>query len=147
MNKVLCETTGDFMLVDTTLDNQVVAADRPSVVKRSDFINQRAMLGQLNFLGDVNDEASDEEFENFYNESDRKMDLAVDSFMSKFGTADGQSKKQIEGPKGDEDGGTGEATAEDSQETMLIKDSEPPLFPADDPLPDANRENNHKRRR
>lgn len=83
--KVICETTGDFMLVDYSNNGQTVHAGEINVVEVTPFINSRAMIGQLRFLGEVNDEATDAELQKFIKEADDDVDLAIASFLSTFG--------------------------------------------------------------
>jgi hypothetical protein len=59
-------------------------ATRPSVIPRSGFIDARIALGQIVKVADVPDEATDDEFEAFWRDSDGDRDLAVASFLSKF---------------------------------------------------------------
>jgi hypothetical protein len=82
--KVLVETTGDFMLMDTT-GGQYVAPDRPSVVTNTSFIGGRVIQEFLTILGKVTDDATDEQFLEYFVESKGDSNLAVESFLSKFG--------------------------------------------------------------
>mgnify|MGYP007079340912 FL=1 len=82
--KILCETTGDFMLMDFST-NQRIPAHRPAVITMTNFFSQRSMLGQLNKFGDVTDEATDEEFAKYVKESDGDITLAIESFLATFG--------------------------------------------------------------
>ncbi len=82
--KILCETTGDFMLVDLTT-GQEVSSTRPAVISMTNFFSQRSMIGQLRKLGDLTDEATDAEFAKYVTDSDGDIDLAVDAFLSSFG--------------------------------------------------------------
>lgn len=84
MKKILVETKGSFMLQDITTGCEV-EHDRPSVVLASPFIDQRIAKDQLKLIeGDLQPEATDAEFVKFLKESDGKIDLAVDSFLSKY---------------------------------------------------------------
>lgn len=83
--KILCETNGSFQLVDFGNGGDVIKADRPSVVSGSPFVSARAALGQLKVLGNVNDEATDAEFEEYFKASD-SSELAVASFLEAYST-------------------------------------------------------------
>lgn len=63
--KQLVRTTGNFMLIDFQ-SGQRIAHDRPSVVQPTPFIAGRASAGQLEYLGSLPDEATDEMFADFY---------------------------------------------------------------------------------
>lgn len=81
--KLLAETTGPFGLLDLSTGHTLNSV-RPSVIPRSGFIDARIALGQVVKVADVPDEATDEEFEAFWRDSDADRDLAVASFLSKF---------------------------------------------------------------
>lgn len=83
--KVICKTTGSFMLVDYSNGGQTVKAGGAHVVTMTPFINSRAMIGQLQFMGEVTDEATDEELQAFIKDSDGDLDLAVSSFLGAYG--------------------------------------------------------------
>lgn len=90
MEKILVETTGSFMLQDS--NGQEVQANRPCVVRRSQFIHSRTALGQLKVLGQLKDEATDAEFLQYFRDSEGDAPLAVESFLSKF-SVDAVSEK------------------------------------------------------
>jgi hypothetical protein len=96
--KILCETTGSFSLVDFGQAGAVIEAHRPSVVERSAFVSARAAVGQIRFLGDVTDEATDAEFAKYVDEAE-DMDLAVSAFLAAFAVED-TSKKKVSGKRG-----------------------------------------------
>jgi hypothetical protein len=81
--KLLAETTGAFGLMDLSTGH-TLNANRPSVIARSGFIDSRIALGQIVKVADVPAEATDDEFEAFWRDSDGDRDLAVASFLSKF---------------------------------------------------------------
>lgn len=80
--RMIVETTGDFQLVDAET-GFLVRFDRPSVPPVTSFI--QAMAGsKLRILGNVSDEATDEEFEVYLKESGGDVKLAMASFISAF---------------------------------------------------------------
>lgn len=83
--KILCETNGNYQLVDFGNGGNIVSAERPSVVLGSPFISARASLGQIKVLGNVSDEASDEEFAEYFTASEN-AELAVASFLEAYST-------------------------------------------------------------
>ena len=88
--KILAETTGPFMLQDLGFQMQVIPSHRPAVVQSTSFIQTRIASSQIKVLGELVQEATDEEFKEFIRESIKDdvidMPLAVASFLSKFGT-------------------------------------------------------------
>jgi len=82
--KLLLETTGDFMLMDRSQDISI-EADRPAVVSNTPFIEARLGMGNLRVLGQLNDEATDEEFKQYLRDCVGDVALAVESFLSSFG--------------------------------------------------------------
>lgn len=81
--KLLAETTGAFGLIDLST-GQSLKSHRPSVVPLSGFLTARIALGQVAKVADVPDDATDEDFEAYWLDSDGDKDLAVASFLSKF---------------------------------------------------------------
>lgn len=82
--KLLAETTGPFMLIDSAL-NQEIPANRPAVITSSAFTNRFAATNQLRIIvSDLPDEASDKDFAKFWAECEGDHDLAVESFTSQF---------------------------------------------------------------
>lgn len=65
MGKKLVETTGEFMLRDINTGN-LIASHRPSVVEESAFVHGRAAAGQIRILGDVSDDTTDADADEFY---------------------------------------------------------------------------------
>jgi len=90
--KILVETTGEFMLTDIST-GQTIYNHRPGVIEQSVFFDARIALGQISKLADLTADATDEEFDKFWVDSDGKSELAVDSFLSKFGIAPAPAKK------------------------------------------------------
>ena len=84
LEKHLVETTGSFELVDFSYKSQVLDSTRPSVVAMTTFIQGRVALGQVRVLGELSDESTDEEFVNYWKESEDPA-LAVDAFLATFG--------------------------------------------------------------
>lgn len=93
MSKQLVETTGQFELVDFEQNMLVIKADRPTVVSPTVFISTRAAAQQIKFLANLNDDATDEEFEKYWKEADADSRLAIDAFLSSYGD---QVEKQAE---------------------------------------------------
>lgn len=82
--KLLIETTGSFMLVDPETGTEI-HHNRPTVAPMSNFVTSRMAKGELKLLSnELSDEATDAEFATFAAESE-DMDLAVSSFVAKFG--------------------------------------------------------------
>lgn len=95
MTKLLVETTGEFLLQDTFHPSrQIVQEHRPSVVEKTSFIEQRLAGGQIKLLAlNLKDEASDEEFEKYFAESEGDIELAISSFVAAF-TVDAVAPKK-----------------------------------------------------
>lgn len=87
MPKILVETTGEFELVDFAQGGAIVAHNRPSVVEATTFIQTRASLGQIRVLDTLTDEATDAEFEKYYQESDKDTELAMDAFKTAYSSS------------------------------------------------------------
>ncbi len=68
--RMVVETLGDYMLSDVTVE-QVVESDRPSVVFKSPFIDQRVAAGQLNVVEPSTD-LSDEQLMKVWREGNYK---------------------------------------------------------------------------
>jgi hypothetical protein len=81
--KLIVETTGDFQ-IRSAMDEQYARHDRPSVVRKSSFINQHAIAGRLVTLGQVNDEATDEELVKYLESAKGDRELALASFIEAF---------------------------------------------------------------
>lgn len=84
MSKSLVETTGDFILVDTT-NGAVIYHDRPTVVEATGFTHTRLHLGQLKLISaDLRDECTDEEFEAAWRGVPESPELVIEAFLSEF---------------------------------------------------------------
>lgn len=81
--KMIVQTTGEFLLQEP-YNREVVENNRPHVVSRTTFFQERIALGQLTFLGDVPNDATDEEFAEFWQSAEGDEALAIDSFKSRF---------------------------------------------------------------
>ena len=105
--KMLVETSGKFMLSDMTVaPAQEIVSRRPSVVQNSHFVQQRVSLGQVQILGELNDDATDEEFQAYWKESETAKQ-AVAAFLSSFGkdvetTKEKQPEAETEAPSEEE---------------------------------------------
>lgn len=84
MTKIICETTGEFQLVDYGNKGHIIRAFRPTVTANTQFVSQRAAANQIRVLATVSDEATDEEFENYLRDSDGDVALAVESFKTTY---------------------------------------------------------------
>lgn len=91
MIKFLVETTGPFNLYDFNNKGAEIHANRPTVVERTEFINQRGLAGQLRgILDNVPDYITDEDFGKFWAAAKQEngtydRELAIDSFEASFG--------------------------------------------------------------
>lgn len=94
--KVLCETTGQFGLHH---DGQSIEANRPAVIDMTEFFGARAAIGQIRTLGTLRDEATNKEWLQYWKESDGDRELAVESFLSAFGSVTKAPKKKASTPK------------------------------------------------
>lgn len=86
--KILCETTGPFQIVDFDNGGAVIRSHRPSVAVNSHLISSRAAIGQITVLGNVNDEATDDEFAVYWKETEGDKKLAVASFLEAYAVTD-----------------------------------------------------------
>ncbi len=91
--KQLIETTGEFELIDFETGT-LIQADRPTVTSKTTFISTRASLGQIRFLADLTDEATDEEFNKYVSETPDDLDFAIEAFKSAFSPEEGTSKRK-----------------------------------------------------
>ena len=86
MAKQLIETTGSFELVDYAgTQTTLIQASRPTVAESTPFVASRAAIGQIKFLENLNDEATDEEFAKYWSESNGDRALAIESFKAAYG--------------------------------------------------------------
>ena len=99
MPKCVVETTGDFQLLDEIL--QHVPAFRPAVVKMTHSFQRHLGNAQIRILvADLKDEATDEEFVNYLNESGGDKELAVASFAAAFSSQPVAPKAEDEPTEG-----------------------------------------------
>jgi hypothetical protein len=92
-DKILVETTGDFMLMDGTTGCDI-EAHRPTVVTQSGFTHVRIAISQLRVLAKLKPEATDVELQKYIAEAKGDMELAVESFKSKFEIVDKLTRKK-----------------------------------------------------
>lgn len=111
--KILCETNGNFQLIDFGAGGNLIRAHRPSVVLGSSFVSSRAAIGQIKVLGNVSDEATDEEFEKYFDEAG-DAELAVAAFLEAFSTE--VTKKLATSGKGSKNKGKANETADNASE-------------------------------
>lgn len=90
--KILCETTGAFQLVDFDAASLVIRANRPTVAGNTYFVSSHAAGGRIRVLGNVNDEATDEEFAAYIRDSEGDLQLAIAAFLDAFQVEEVSSK-------------------------------------------------------
>lgn len=98
--KLLVETVGPTMLMDLG-GNQTVPSHRPAVVTKSPLIASRITDQTLEVISQVNDEATDLEFQSYWTDSEDR-DLAIESFQSAYpieASAPKQAPKKPEVPR------------------------------------------------
>lgn len=95
MAKLLIETIGAFQLVDDDRINPVLRHQGYTVVTSTDFVSYRISLGQVTIVSELSDDATDTEWLKYYEESDRDLDLARESFLSNFGKKAQKPGKRI----------------------------------------------------
>jgi len=98
MPKLLVETTGEFELVDFTANGAIVAFNRPSVVEATTFIQSRTSNGQIRVLDTLTDEATDAEFEKYFNDSDKDVELAISAFKTSFSSSNETTTTKQQAP-------------------------------------------------
>lgn len=82
--RLMVEPTGAFMLVDPYTRVEI-QHNRPTVVRASPFIDVRLGNGQLRLVSaKLPDDVTDEMFHDWFVASDRKVALAVESFLAKY---------------------------------------------------------------
>lgn len=94
MTKVICETTGDFQLVDYSSEGRVISAFRPSVATLSTFLSARAAAGQVRVLATVSEEATDAEFEAYLRDSE-DVSLAISAFAEAYNVEPKDAKPPV----------------------------------------------------
>lgn len=96
--KLLVETTGAFQVLNPDTYERI-RHEGLTVVTKSQFIHERASIGQLRVKGQVNDEASDDEWLETLRESDGDEELALASFLDRYPADAGRpAEKQIPAP-------------------------------------------------
>ena len=81
--KLLVKSTGPHYYQDPQTGDSM-EHNRPSVVRKSEFVMTLIGSGKLALISaEVADTATDADFVAFYNDSDKKEDLAVTAFLSK----------------------------------------------------------------
>lgn len=111
---ILIETLGAFGLLTGF---GAIAADRPSVTVHDSFVDTQKERGNVHIISKLNDDATDEELQRYFNESksdnrDEKgkvkdsnvneLALAIDSFLSKFGDGEAEPSVKVAEAEGDE---------------------------------------------
>ncbi len=102
--KMLVETKGGFQLLDLGYKGQLIHSHRPSVAENSHFVQDRIGRDQVRVLGELKDEATDEDFVKYLEDAEGDLELAIDSFLSEFG------KETVETPGKRRRGKKSEAT-------------------------------------
>ena len=93
--KILIETTGNFELVDFNQQGLVIQADRPSVSRDDSYlISSRAAIGQVKIIGTVSDEATDEEFAQYWKDSKSAAEYPVNATDEEKAVADADAEKK-----------------------------------------------------
>lgn len=80
--KALVETTADFQLLMD--DGTLIRHEGYTLITKSEFVHARAAIGQVRTVAEVNDEATDDEWQKYVAESGDDLELAVSSFVSSF---------------------------------------------------------------
>lgn len=92
--KLLVETVGDFQLMDAD-PFQIMHFNRPTVVVRSVFVEQRILTGQLRVLAQLADTASDEDWMEHSKEAGDDRDYSVESYKSQHKLPKGAPELQL----------------------------------------------------
>jgi hypothetical protein len=80
--KSLVQTTSDIFLIDP-LSGDEIAWNRPSLIRWTSFVDTRTGLGQIEVIkAGIPDQFTDEDFLKFWNDSDRKPELAIEAFRA-----------------------------------------------------------------
>lgn len=106
-DKVIVETTGSFILLNTDL--QEINCHRPTVVRKTGFVEQEAGNGRLKILAvKLPHEASDEEFLEFWIDSNKDKELAISSYCAAYGcNPQGDAVEKVSKPAPRRTGGGG----------------------------------------
>lgn len=134
MGKVLAETTGNFMLVDPANSQNVLPHDRPGVIEKSAFFEERAMRGQIRVLNDeLPDDATDAQFaEQWENDGEKSAEKYRGPTPAQRKEIKRQEKERLEADeiarkaREDADEATREATAleADAKAAAAVADAE-----------------------
>jgi hypothetical protein len=83
MTKIVVKPSGKFMLVDP---NNRMEIDRLRLVQFTDFVSVRIASGDLKSFGEYKfpDTATDADFQKFYAESGKDIELAIQSYHATF---------------------------------------------------------------
>ena len=84
MKKLLIQTSGQFGLIDTATGTDI-SAFNPTVVSASPFINLKVDAKVIEVMWELKPEATQEDFLGYLAESEGDTELAVESFLSKYG--------------------------------------------------------------
>lgn len=86
--KLLIETTGNFLLIDFNQNGAHINSNRPTVIGKSAFIDQRMAMGQIKlFSNAIPDIVTDIQFEKYWASCLREdgtvdKELAIQSFLA-----------------------------------------------------------------
>lgn len=87
--KALVKTLGSYMIMDISQRNNIVEAERPSVIEMTAFMHHRSAVNQIQVIEkDLPEDATDENFLSFWKDAEGDEKLAVESFMSQFSKQD-----------------------------------------------------------
>ena len=94
--KCIVETTGSFMLLNSTLEE--IPSERPSVTTMGSFVDIRINKKELKvFARNLPRKASDEDFKKVLDIMDGKVKPAVEAYCAELGvTIDGEARDDIE---------------------------------------------------
>lgn len=109
--KLLISTVGSFHYVDPQSGDEL-HHNRPSVVRMTNFVQALAGSGKIKVhSNEVVEDATDAQFADFWIESDRKEELALDSFLSKYSVAQPAKESASSEPEADAASEAAEAEA------------------------------------
>jgi hypothetical protein len=81
--KMLVETAGRYQLMDNDT-RTLIRHEGYTVVSRTTFVDKWVMLGQIKFVAEVADAATDAEWREYVKASDGDLQLALESFKANF---------------------------------------------------------------
>jgi len=100
MKMLLVESLGNYMLMTRGGD---VEPFRPSVIEHTGQFDQFVSQSQAKLICELKDSATDAEFKNFFDGSERDVALATEAFLAKFSVdaedEDGSEEKPEEKPE------------------------------------------------